>query len=130
MSSLLEVTAESEIYFTDNWTDTEIQYPNTDFEYVDLDTWIAIDTYPALLSCSGLNGTTTGRTMLECQTRIFCYHRKLKDAIALADDVRDFFSGVALPKDINVNVAQYSSPVDLENGFFEVKVIFDIIQYS
>ena len=130
MSSLLEVTAEAEIYFLDNWTDTEIQYPSTDFEHSDTEEWIAIDTYPLLLSCVGLDGTTKGRTMLECQTRIFCYHRVLKEAIALADDVKDFFNGVALPKDINVGLAQYSSPVDLGNGFYEVKVLFDITQNS
>jgi len=131
MASLLEISAQMEIYFRDNWIITpDIQYPDTDFNYDGLITWIALQTNPALLTQIGMDGTTTGRESLTALGTVYCYHTNMKKAIDLADDVKDFFTGVALPSDIRVNYAQYDPPQKLDNGFWEVKLNFEIVQYS
>ena len=130
MSSLLEVSAEVEIYFRDGWTDTAIQYPDASFEYDGLSTWIAIDVNPVFNEQIGMDGTSTGRESLTAQASVFCYRRSKKLAIKLADDVKSFFSGIDLPKDIRVNYAQYNPPNELDNGFWEIKLNFDVVQFK
>lgn len=130
MSSLLEISAEVEIYFKDNWVSTNIQYPDTRFNYDGLSTWIAVDVNPVFIEQIGMDGTATGRESMSTLAHIFCYHRDKKPAIKLADDVKGFFTGIDLPKDIRVNYAQYNPPNELDNGFWEVKVNFDVVQYS
>jgi hypothetical protein len=131
MSSLLEISAETEIYFRDNWIITpDIQYPDIDFDYDGLSTWIALDTAPVFLEQIGMDGTSTGREAMTALSSVFCYHTNKKLGIKLADDVKNFFTGLDLPKDIRVNYAQYNPPNKLDNGFWSVKVNFEVIQYS
>jgi len=127
---LLELAAEPEIYFTTNWTDTDIELPDTEFDYDGLDTYISIDFAPTVNDYTGMDGTSTGRIASYGLYSVYCYHKKLKLALDLADDIKTFFNGIELPKDIHVGIGQDKPAIDLENGFFESKVNFELKQYS
>lgn len=127
---LLEQVAECEIYFIDNWTATPIQLVDKDFDYTGLDTWISLMYYPVLNERIGFDGTTHGRVMGTGIQAVFCYHKKQKLAIKLADDVKAFFSGKELPKDIHVDIGIDNNHTTLDNGFYEVRVNFLVTQYS
>ena len=128
--ALLEMSAECEIYFTDNWIATDIQLPDTDFDYSSLDSFISINFYPTVNELIGHDGTSTGRTAYYGMSSIFCYHKKKKLALKLADDVKAFFNGQSLPKDIYIGTGQDKPAIDLDNGFYEARVNFEVSQYS
>ena len=128
--ALLEMAAENEIHFTTNWTATQIQLPDKVFDYAGLDTFISINFYPTLNNKIGFDGTTNGRIASYGMSSIFCYHKKKKLALKLADDVKAFFNGVELPKDIHVGVGQDVPAIELDNAYYEARVNFEVSQYS
>jgi len=128
--ALLDMEAECEIYFTTNWTDTSIQLPDAPFDYSALTSWVAINFYPTVNDQIGMDGTTSGRIAHYGLSSIFCYHKKKKLALKLADDIKTFFNGQELPKDIHVDIGIDKPVVDLENGWWEAKVNFEVKQFS
>jgi hypothetical protein len=128
--ALLEMVAECEIYFTTNWTATSIQIEDKDFDYTGKDTWISLYFVPVLNARIGFDGTTTGRIRGDGLQSVYCYHKKQKLALKLADDVKTFFNGVTLPKDIHIDIGIDGSATALSNGFYEVKVNFSVTQFS
>lgn len=127
MSSVLECSAEPEIYFKDNWTLTPLQVPdpNEPFDTTGLDSYIRINYVPNNNEHSGLDRISSFGT-----TQIFCYHKKKKLALKLADDVKTFFNCKDLPKDIHIDIGSDSPCIDLENGFYMSLVSFPLAQYS
>lgn len=128
--ALLQMAAETEIFFKNNWTDTTIQYQDTTFDYNGLTSWVSIKFFPTVNEKIGMDGTSSGRVASFGLCSIFCYHKKQKLSMKLADDVKAFFNGKELPLDIRVDIGQDKSTIDLDNGFYETRVNFEIAQYS
>jgi len=122
--SLLECSAEPEIYFQENWTQTGVDYPDSNFSYDGINSYISIS-YSPLLNTE-IGGCRVKREGL-CSVR--CYHKTRKLSLKLADDVKEFFSNVALPKHINIGIGVDIPAVDLENDWHEATVVFDLTQY-
>ena len=122
--SLIQMSAECEKYFLDNWSSTPIHRQDTNFEYDSLDKWIALAFNPTINQRLG-----SDRILHNGLQSVFCYHRKRILAIKLADEVATFFKCKDLPYDIRVDIGQYGNPTDIDNGFWEVKVNFAVAQY-
>jgi hypothetical protein len=121
---LLQLEAECEIYFKNNWTLTDIQLPNKVFDYDNKTSWIALSFNPTINQ-----RMSSDRILYNGLSSVFCYHEEKKLALKLADDVESFFNCKELPFDIRVDIAQFKPPIDLDIGFWEVKVNFEVTQY-
>ncbi len=125
--SVLECSAEVEIFFKTNWYLTETQFPDpsTPFDNSDLDLYIRMDYIPTNNESSGM-----GRISSYGTSQIFCYHKRKKLALKLADDIKKFFNCTSLPKDIFVGIGDDIPCVDLDNGFYMALVQFPVSQHS
>lgn len=128
MSKSLEITAELQLYFMNNWTETPLKLPDFPFDDTSIDKWIAISYDPVRNDIMGCNGTTTGRLNYMGLFRVYCYAERRMDCYKLADSVSTFLNGKSLPKNIEVGIAQHSSVVDLDTNLFEMKVSFTVNQ--
>jgi len=106
---LLEMSAECETYFIDNWTDT--------------------DFFPVTNEQIGFDGTTVGRKAHYGISQVLCYNKNKKLAMKLADDVKLFFDGQELPEDIHVDIGIDHIAINLET-FWECKITFLVKQFS
>jgi len=50
--------------------------------------------------------------------------------LKLADDIKTFFNGQELPKDIHIAIGQDKPAVNLGNGYYESRVNFEVKQFS
>lgn len=127
MASMLERTAECEIFFKDNWTQTPI-YIEGDTPLLDtsnLQTYISLQYANVDNKQIGL-----GRNAGYGVYTILCYHNIKKLSVGLSDDVNNFFSCQDLPKDIHTTIGIQKETQTLENGLFVSPIEFDIRQDS
>lgn len=125
--ALLECSAEPEIYFKNNWTLTPLQIPDPNelFDSSGLDTYIRTDYIPNNNEHGGISRINSYGTY-----QVFCYHKKKKLALKLADDVKTFFNCQELPKNITIDIGVDYPCVDLDNNFFMALVQFPVVQNS
>ena len=126
---LLDMSAECEIYFQNNWTATSIEFPDMTLPTTSLDSYISLNFYPITNQRIGVDGTSNGRIAYHGMSQVLCYHKSKKLALKLADDIKTFFQGQQLPKDINVDIGIDYPAIQLDT-FFECKVTFRVSQYS
>lgn len=127
--ALLDMAAETETYFADNWIATQIEYPDSTLDTTGLDTYINLNFAPVTNERIGFNGTAVGRKAHYGMSQVLCYHTNKKLAMKLADDVKTFFEGQSLPKDIYIDIGIDYAAVDLTT-FWESKITFLVTQYS
>jgi len=120
----LDMSAESEIYFLANWTDTLIDLPEKALATDGLIEWIALNYLSLPSDLIGFNGTTTGRIEYTGTLYVTCYNKSKKLCLGLAGDVEDFFEGLELPLGITVGIAQYGEMQDLDNNYYGIDVSF------
>ena len=128
---ILDLSAEAEIYFIDNWTETplsSIQFPDRQFKTDGLDKYIELNFAPTLNTLIGVNGTTQGRTEYSGITIVNCYHKTKKLGLDLADKTGEFLNGVELPLNIRLGTPQYEPPLDMGNDFWMIRVTVEINQ--
>lgn len=125
----LDTKAKIEQYFIDNWSLTEIQFEGVEYDYSDVEKWISLIYIPVRNDIIGMNGESVGRVRNNAQLKVYCYAKSVPLAYKLADDVKSFFNGKQID-DIMVGVGQDKSVTNLDNGFFEVAVIFEINNYN
>ena len=126
-----EISAQTEIYFKDNWTQTPLEYITLSeaLDTSEMDEYISIKYFSLPLNrVIGMNGAN-GRKAYHGYLRVLCYQRDEALALGLADDVCTFFDCKQLPSDITVSIGQDEESVDMDNGWFEVELTFDIVQY-
>lgn len=128
MASSLDITAELQLYFRDNWTETPLKLPDFPFDDTGIDKWIAISYAPIINSIIGCNGTTTGRLNYNGLFSVYCYSELRMNTYDLADKVTAFLAGVVLPLNIRVGIAQHGQVHDLDTDLFELQVTFEIDQ--
>jgi hypothetical protein len=128
---ILDIEAELETYFINNWSTTTIKIiDDKNFSYDGLTEWISLGFVPNQNKLIGFNGTTTGRQSQNGIIIVSCYHTVEKQVLALADTINEFLAGVRLPTDIWIDVGQPKQATNLDNGWWEVQVIFSVTQYS
>jgi hypothetical protein len=125
---LLDMSAEIEVYFIDNWSDTVVQFPDRDFDTDSLDEYIELNFAPTQNILNGFNGTSQGRIQYNGMSLIGCYHKNKKKALELADTVGAFLNGKELPYNINIGIPQPKEAIDLGNDFWLVRVLFTVKQ--
>ena len=128
MASSLEITAELQIYFMNNWTETPLKLPDFPFDDTDIPKWISISYAPIVNDIIGCNGTTTGRLNYNGLFSVYCYAESRMDVFKLADSVSTFLNGKQLTKNIRVGIGQHNSVLDLDSNLFELKVLFEVDQ--
>jgi len=127
-----EISAETEIFFKDNWTQTPLEYITLSepLDTSDMDEYISIKYFSLptnrVIGLDGGNGRKTSQGYL----RVMCYQRSEIKALGLADDVCTFFDCKQLPKDISVGIGQDEAVIDMTNNWYEVKLTYDITQCS
>ena len=127
MAKMIDRTAESETYFFDNWTQTEILIED---DSVPLDT-TGLETYIKLQYINtGNEQGGFGRQTGYGAYKVFCYHKVKKLSVTLSDDVKTFFDCKDLPLNIHVGVGKQETALTLDNGFYLTIVQFPISQYS
>jgi len=135
-----------EIYFKDNFLTLGLPTNNMLFpdkpmymkdgtwnyepDYAKINEWIGFNFASVDTKTIGQDGTTVGRVSRVGHFIVYSYSRKKKIAVKNADTVHNFFSGVNLDEDIRVDVGKYSDAIDLDNGFYELKLTFKVTQYS
>ena len=125
MAKALEREAETQKYFRDNWTDTEIQIPDVSFDNDSLDTWISLRYDNSDNKLAGLQRQHGFGTL-----NVYCYHKVRKLSQGLSDDVKEFFDCKDLPKDIHVGIGYQHPTAQLENKTYFTLVQFEVSQYS
>lgn len=128
MMSALQREAESQIYFTTNWSTTSIQYPDMSppFDSSALSEYIRLNYVNTDNESSGTGGRQSGYGYLQ----VFVYHKVRKLSVGRSDDVKAFFDCKNLPYDIHSKVGVQFETQDLDNGFFVTLVQFPIEQHS
>lgn len=126
--SLLEINAELELYFMNNWTASPLKISDFPFDDTGIDKWIAISYDAIQNTIMGCDGTTTGRINQSGLLRVYCYAERRMIVNQLADEVATFLNGKSLPKNIEVGIGQHSSVIDLDSNLFELKVSFEVNQ--
>tara|TARA_R110000851_G_scaffold328704_1_gene499850 strand:- start:17 stop:400 length:384 start_codon:yes stop_codon:yes gene_type:complete len=127
MAKMIDRTAESETYFFDNWTQTEILIED---DSVPLDT-TGLETYIKLQYINTRNELAGfGRQFGFGAYQVFCYHKVKKLSATLSDDVKAFFDCKVLPLDIHIGIGVQGEVLTLDNGFYLTIVQFPISQYS
>ena len=126
--SALQRTAEVEIYFKENWTDTPIHIPDSypPFENNNFEKYIMLDVINDGSHLVGYNTPEYGYSY----AKVTCYHKVKKLSIKLSDDVKTFFDNKELPQDIHVKDGQQYPTARLENGYFCTVIQFRVKQYS
>ena len=127
--ALLELAAECEIYFDTNWIATPIETPDEILDTSAMDSYISLNFFPVTNTHFGFDGTTVGRKAHYGLSQVLCYHKNKKLAMKLADDIKLFFQGQQLPKDIHVDIGIDHIAIELDT-FWECKVTFEAVQYS
>lgn len=126
--SLLECAAEPEIFFSNNWTSTDVEFPDRQIDPT-LETYISLNYFPVTNQQIGYDATTMGRVASHGISQVLCYHKTKKQCLKLADDVKAFFGGVELPKDIHIDIGIDYPAIELDT-LFECRVTFKLLQYS
>jgi hypothetical protein len=124
----LDISSECEDYFRTYWAQTALEYItlSKSLDTTALNEYISIRYFS--LPTDKLIGFGHKRT--NGYLRVMVYQRKEALALGLADDVKEFFDNVDLPKDIHVDIGQDYPVLDMNADWFEIKLTFDIVQYS
>ena len=126
-----QISAESEKHFKDNWSKTPLEYItlSAPLDTSSLNEYISIKYFSVLNKRTGMDAIGD-RVATYGYLRVMVYQKSEILALGLADDVIDFFSNVNLPLDIHVDIGQAGAVIDMTNTWHEVKLTFDICQYS
>lgn len=123
--SLIQLVAETQTYFIDNWTDTPLKIddvPNP-FNGAINDEYIEVKYVPEDNKC--LMGRVTSFGTLQVQ----CYNKSKIKAVLLADKVKDFISEKDLPQRIRVNYGDDVMITELDNNYWLVVLHFPVSQF-
>jgi len=127
MGRAIEREAETQDYFSNNWTDTQIQILDSSpaFDNTGLTQYIKLEYLNEASEYGGFN-RQTGFGYLQ----VSCYHKSRKLSISLSDKVKTFFDCKDLDLDIHSKLGQQYPTINLENGYFLTMVQFRIEQES
>lgn len=115
--------ANLETYLQSNWTQTTIQFEGVPFNYNGLEKWISLK-YVGVSNEAFIQGQATNG-----QLQVFCYSKNSPLCHKLADDVSTLLS-CKMVSDVEVSIGQVQgSALNLDNGFFELLVTFEVNQY-
>lgn len=115
-------------YFKDNWTDTDLQYPeqNPEFDNTGLNTYVRFEFVNDGSELVGYNSNDL--TFGYC--KVHCFHKNEILSVDLADDVKLFFDNKILDNDVQVKDGQIYPTVKLSNDFYLTLVQFQVIKNS
>ncbi len=117
---LLAIKKEIDQYFSDNWTETNIQYQGADF--FDEGRWISLSFVPVQRTSN-----TCGRTFENSQLRVLCYDANATKVMDLADKVNAFADCLSLTTcGFSVGNPDGLGVQDMGNNTFELALIFEI----
>ena len=123
------ISTELKRYFGINWKDTPINISSDTFNDSGLEQWISISYSPLVNSSISFDGTTTGRVENIGLFSVLCYSRKNRDdALDLSDDIGTFLNGKILPYDIQVQIGQQQTPINLDGSVWEVIIEFRVVK--
>lgn len=119
----LTTKASLETYLQTNWTQTTIQFEGVPFSYSGLTKWISTK-YVGVSNEAFIQGQATNG-----QFQIFCYAQNSPLCHKLADDVSTLLS-CKIVDFVEVSIGQVQgSSLNLDNGFFELMITFEVNQY-
>ena len=118
-----------EKYFQTNFTTYTIQYEGMKIDTIPSGGMISLIYSPIENSLYGIDGTSTGRIEYAGMYKIFCYASNPTKAYIIADAVKTFLNGKQIG-DIYIEVGQDNQANDLNNGFYELLVTFNLSQWS
>lgn len=117
-------------HFQDNWIQTKIQFHGQELDTSAETSFISLIYAPIENTPYGINGSANGRIKYSGLQKVFCYAKNPTKALKLADNVKTFLNGIDLPGNIHIEIGQDGSPVDLNNGFYEVLCKFNLSQWD
>ena len=127
--SVLATKAALEQYFIDNWTATGIQFSGVEFSNKTLTKWISLKFIPVENDRYAMNGTVSGRINYNGLLQVFCYAKNESLAYGLSDDVKSFLHDKTIGS-IDVGIGQDRGVENLDNGYFEALVVFEINNFT
>lgn len=114
-----------ETYIKTNWTTTSIQWEGVSFDYQGKTNWISVK-YVGVSNEAYFGG----RKSTNAQLQVFCYDKTSTKAHILADSVSAALSCKQIG-DIEIRVGQIQgSTLNLDNGYFELMITFEINNHS
>ena len=114
-----------ETFIKTYWTQTTIQYEGAPFSTSGITKWIGVK-YIGVANTQAFSGRKT----INAQLQVMCYAKSSPLCFKLADDVTALLNCKQLV-DIEIRTGQIQgSAVNLENGFFELMITFEIDVYS
>lgn len=122
--SLIEIVAETEKYFIDNWTNTPLRLEGTSFEFNGSIT----DEYIEVRYVPSSNETIMDRKLSYGILQVYCYHKIKNQAVIIADEVKDFIGDTYLPQSVRVQHGQDVMLQELDTGFWLSVVHFEVQQ--
>lgn len=122
--SLIEVVAETEKYFIDNWTNTPLRLEGTSYEFNGAIT----DEYIEVRYVPSSNETIMDRKLSYGILQVYCYHKIKNQAVIIADEVKDFIGDTYLPQSVRVQHGQDVMLQELDTGFWLSVVHFEVQQ--
>lgn len=129
--ALLGTKVALETYFINNWTETQIQYEGVPFDYDTLTEWVSLKFVPQQNNSYGFDGSSTGRINYNAQLQVFVYAKQVPLCYALADEILSFLNGVNVGGNVETSVGQVQgSAIQLDNGWYEQMITFDVNNYN
>jgi hypothetical protein len=128
--AVLATKAALEQYFIDNWAITsKIQFSGVEFDYSGLSKWISLKFIPVENDRYAMNGTVSGRINYSGLLQVFCYAKNESLAYGLSDDVKSFLHDKTIGT-LDIGIGQDRGVENLDNGFSEALVVFEINNFT
>lgn len=122
--SLIQIIAEIEKYFIDNWTNTPFRLHGTNYKFGGDIT----NEYIEVRYVPNNNEDVTGRQLAYGILQVYCHHKVKNQAVIIADEVKEFIGNRYLPQSVRIMHGNDVMIQELDNDFFLSVVHFDVQQ--